>query len=589
MTDKIRGGKILARALKDKGVDHVFTLSGGFCNAALEGMMECGIDVVNTPHEQVAGFLADGYTRLTRKPAVCFVGPEGFANAVGSMIEAWGARSPVIYITASSTLRRKGAGGFKELDDVAIAAPLTKYSVGVTDGLRLRETIDRAFQIAISGYPGAVHISVPVDIMYASYPEDAGMDERPLDWTAKPAPRAWPDPSALQPILDLLARAKKPLFLTGYGVWWSGNEGKLDEVSTALSIPVLNMSEHQKALGQDAPAYLGLTDPHQNPPGGAAIQEADVIVALGCVLDNTLEFGNPPVFPRNTPLICVNGSDEELQFNHGADRQLLSDPGAFLEAVMALKAEGKWTLGPDWLALNQQRRRAWADETEAKLTEADDILAAGAGRDRRGGEAIGKIHPLHLSFEVQKVLGENDWLVYDGGNTHFWAEIGVNAAGAKGQKLAGILNVASYSMLGVGVPWGIATKRLHPDAKVVVISGDGAFMAGGMSIEVAFEEKVPVVVVVDNNMGLDCISEQQERIFPNGVHFATDFRNIPFHKMVEGLGGHGELVTEVAEIGPAVERALASGKPAVVNVMTKGVITPVIEDVTMRRDNASIE
>ncbi|MEC7982584.1 MAG: thiamine pyrophosphate-binding protein, partial [Pseudomonadota bacterium] len=157
---KIRGGALLARALKEKGIEHVFTLSGGFCNPALEGFMECQMKVVNCPHEQVAGHLADGHTRITRKPAVCLVGPEGFANAVPAMMEAWGERSPVIFVTGSSTLKRQGAGGFKEIDDVAIAGPLTKYSVSITDGERIGEFVDRAYKTAINGYPGAVHLSL---------------------------------------------------------------------------------------------------------------------------------------------------------------------------------------------------------------------------------------------------------------------------------------------------------------------------------------------------------------------------------------------------------------------------------------------
>ena len=123
---KIRGGALVARALRDKGIDNVFTLSGGFCYPALEGFMECQINVINCPHEQIAGHLADGHTRISRKQSVCIVGPEGFANAVPSMMEAWGERSPVIFITGSSSLKRQGAGGFKEIDDVSIAAPLTK-------------------------------------------------------------------------------------------------------------------------------------------------------------------------------------------------------------------------------------------------------------------------------------------------------------------------------------------------------------------------------------------------------------------------------------------------------------------------------
>ncbi|MBP6853820.1 MAG: hypothetical protein KA164_19645, partial [Rhodoferax sp.] len=160
---KLRGGNLLARALLEKGVEHVFTLAGGFCNPALEGFMECGMRVINCPHEQVAGHLADAHTRITRKPAVCLVGPEGFANAVPAMMEAWGERSPVIFVTGSSTLKRKGSGGFKEIDDVAIAAPLTKHSIGITDGTRISECVDRAWKIATSGYPGPVHISLPVD------------------------------------------------------------------------------------------------------------------------------------------------------------------------------------------------------------------------------------------------------------------------------------------------------------------------------------------------------------------------------------------------------------------------------------------
>ena len=166
---KIRGGDILARSLIDKGVEDVFTLAGGFCNPALEGFMKCQMSVINCPHEQVAGHLADGHTRISRKPSVCLVGPEGFANAVPAMLEAGGERSPVIFVTGSSTLKRQGSGGFKEIDDVAIAQPLVKYSIQITDGERISEFVDRAWTAATTGYPGPDHISLPVDIMSVSY------------------------------------------------------------------------------------------------------------------------------------------------------------------------------------------------------------------------------------------------------------------------------------------------------------------------------------------------------------------------------------------------------------------------------------
>lgn len=280
---RIRGGNLLARALHEKGVEHVFTLAGGFCNPALEGFMECQMRVINCPHEQIAGHLADGHTRMTRKPAVCLVGPEGFASAVPAMMEAWGERSPVIFVTGSSTLRRQGAGGFKEIDDVTVAAPLTKYSASITDGERIPEFVDRAWKIATSGYPGPVHLSLPVDVMFSSFPEDVTSEERPFSKAAHTPQRAWPNPSVLAPVLDLIRSAKHPILIGGHGIWWSGNEGKMEAAARALNIPFFNVPYHQKLLGEDNGIYMGLADVHQYPPSKFALEECDVAIMVGGV------------------------------------------------------------------------------------------------------------------------------------------------------------------------------------------------------------------------------------------------------------------------------------------------------------------
>jgi acetolactate synthase-1/2/3 large subunit len=572
---KIRGGALLARAFHDKGVKQVFTLSGGFCNPALEGFMECQMPVINSPHEQVAGHLADGYTRINREPTVCLVGPEGFANAVPAMMEAWGERSPVIFITGSSTLKRKGSGGFKEIDDVAIAAPLTKYSAEVTHGERIPEFVDRAWKIATSGYPGPVHLSIPVDIMFSSFDADSARDERPFNRHQTSRLRAWPDPLDLQRILDIIAGAQRPVLIGGHGVWWSGADEKLEQTGRALNIPIFNIPYHQKLLGEESDAYMGLADIHQYPPSEYALQNADVTIIVGGRLDNQMNFGNPPLFPATTQLICVNGSHEETELNRAADHLLLSDPNAFLDALLQLKAEGKWTLGKSWHDDNRIKRGEWVDKSIAEIPGP--------------AETGGRIHPLQLAIDVQEAMGDDDWLVIDGGNTHFWSEIAVNIAGWKGQKLGNILHPGTFSMLGVGVSFAIAAKLTHRQSNVVLISGDGAFLSGGLSVEAAFQEELPIVVVIDSNGGLDCISQQQERMFASETHFATDFRDIPFHKMFEGLGGYGELVETPGEVVPAVKRAIASGKTACVNVKTKGYISPIVLATTSKRDKASIE
>ncbi len=579
MEKKIRGGALIARALKDKGINKVFTLSGGFCNPAIEGFMECQIDVVNCPHEQIAGHLADGHTRITRKPSVCLVGPEGFANAVPSMMEAWGERTPIIYITGSSSLKRQGSGGFKEIDDVSIAAPLTKYSASITDGTRIREFVDKAYRIATNGYPGAVHLSLPVDIMFSSFEENVGLEERPFSHKAKPVAKAWPDPNALTKILELACNAKKPVIIGGHSVWWSNSEKNLETAGESLNIPVFNVPYHQKLLGEEANAYMGLADIHQYPPSEFALHNSDLILMIGARLDNQMNFGNPPFIPKTTTLVCINGSHEEIEFNRAADHNLLCDPGVFLDTLCNLKKNNKWNLGNSWFQDNKNRKKDWVDKS---LNE----LKIEADKAKKNG---GKIHPLQLALDVQDAMDEKDWLVIDGGNTHFWSEIAINLAGAQGKKLGGILHPGTFSMLGVGVSFALSAKNNNPKSNVILISGDGAFLSGGMSIETAFFEKKPIIVVIDNNGGLASIGQQQERLFESGKRVATDFRDIPFHSIFEGFGGHGELVTKREELGPALKRAIASGKTACVNVKAKPVLSPIVAAVASKREKSSIE
>jgi len=572
---KIRGGKLLARALHEKGINQVFTLSGGFCNPALEGMNECGMTVINTPHEQIAGHLADGYTRISRSPTVCLVGPEGFANAIPAMMEAWGERSPVIFITGSSTLKRQGSGGFKEIDDVAIAEPLTKFSASITDGERIPEFVDRAFKIAISGYPGPVHLSIPVDIMFSSFEESAGLNERPFVRRKQPAARSWPCPDDLKRILNLLIQAKKPVLIAGHGVWWSGTEKKLEAAARNLKIPIFNIPYHQKLLGEESEVYMGLADIHQYAPSKFALEQADLALMVGGRLDNQMNFGNPPFFPESLQLVCINGSPEEVENNRSADQTLLSDPGAFFQALIEVHAEREILFDSSWFEDNQKQRGIWVDQMQHDAEK----------------NAVGssKLHPLKLALEVQEAMGSNDWLVIDGGNTHFWSEIAINMAGWHGKKLKGILHPGAFSMLGVGVPFALAAKLKHPEDNVVVISGDGAFLSGGLSIEASFQENAPITVVIDNNGGLTTISQQQERLFGNNQHVATDFRDIPFHSMFEGLGGHGELVENQEQLKPALQRALNCGKTACINVRTQDAISPIVLATTNKRDKASIE
>ncbi len=558
----------MARALQEKGVEQVFTLSGGFCNPALEGFMECGISVINAPSEQVAGHLADAHTRITRKPAVCLVGPEGFAAAVSAMMEAWGERSPVIFVTGSSTLKRQGSGGFKEIDDVAIAAPLTKYSVSITDGERISEFVDRAWKIALSGYPGAVHLSLPVDIMFSSFDEER--DARRATFRSQ----RWRRGAGLALSRGSRTGARQDSFGEQANYHWRAwglvvrRGGGTRAMCPAPEYPGVQRALPSEAVVRGLRCLHGAGRRAPVPP----VEAGDRGIRCGHhgrrAPRQPDEFRQPAVVSGIHPFALRERFAEEIEMNRAADQALLSDPGAFFAALGDIDP-----LADDWLAINRARRADWVERM------VDDIPQL----------ADGRIHPLQLALDVQGAMNDGDWLVIDGGNTHFWSEISVNIAGWRGLELGNILHPGTFSMLGVGVPFASVAKLNHPDKNVVVISGDGAFLSGGSSIEAAFQEKLPIVVVIDNNGGLDCISQQQERLFANQQHFATDFRDIPFHSMFEGLGGHGELVVQRDDIIPAVKRAIASGKTACVNVKTVGHISPIVLATTSKRDKASIE
>lgn len=571
---KVRGGVLLAKTLAEKNIDVVFTLSGGFINPVLEGLMLYGIRVVNAPHEQIAGHLADGWSRVTREPSVCLVGPEGFANAIPAMLEAYGQRSPVVFITGSSTLKRRHQGGFKEVDHVRVAEPLTKYSVLVTDGNRIPDFIDKAFEIATNGNPGPVHLSVPTDILYSSFDDREVRAERPFDHARRPDRLHWPNPEEIKRLTEAVRSAKRPVIVAGNGVWWGDAERELAAFAMKCEIPILVVPYHQPLFGGGCRAYCGLADIHQFPPAEYALQNSDLVLTVGCRLDNMLNFGNPPLIPSQATLICVNGSPDDLADNHAADINILGHPKVVLSQLVTAAETGSWRVTKDWLGANRDARERWIGSLK-------DLL--------RREAANRPMHPLSVSVALIEALGAYDFLIVDGGDTHYWAEMALNMAEFEGKELRGVFHPGPYSLLGCGVAFGIAAKMRHPDSNVVVLSGDGAFLSSGLSIETSFRENAPITVVIDNNQGLGSIAQQQKRIWESGGSYGTDFRDIPFDGLFKGLGGHGETIEDFALIKEAMSRAFAAGMPACLNVKSKSVISPLVEALTDRRAKASIE
>ena len=180
-----------------------------------------------------------------------------------------------------------------------------------------------------------------------------------------------------------------------HGVWWSGSEKKLEEAGSNLNIPIFNIPYHQKLLGEEANAYMGLADIHQYPPSKFALHESDLVLMVGARLDNQMNFGNPPLFPKTTKLVCINGSHEEIELNRAADINLLCDPGVFFDTLNKLKANNKWTLGKDWFDLNREKKQEWVDKTLSDLN-----------KETKEPEPIGvKMLQLKIDLDVQDDVG----------------------------------------------------------------------------------------------------------------------------------------------------------------------------------------
>lgn len=569
-----RGGHLVAEALSQLGVDTIFTLSGGFINPILEGLTLHNIRIVNAPHEQTAGHLADGMARATRMPAVCIAGPEGFANAIPAMLEAYGQRSPVVFITGSSTLKRRGQGGFKEVDHVAVAAPLTKYSALVTHGPLIPDFIHKAFQIAIDGQPGPVHISIPTDLLYSSYDREDPSETRPLEARPKQSHLVRPTDDDLNALDSLLNEAERPIIIAGNGVWYNHADQELIRYVESCQIPTFLVPYHQTSFAGGCETYLGLADVHQYPPSEYAFNNADLIVAIGCRLDNALNFGKPPLFPASAKLVCVNGSVEELADNQSADMGILGSPKPVLSGLLDKIAGRNDIQKSAWLAKNVRQRKSWAKSIDA-------LLKSEAG--------LVPIHPLRTSTALFDALGENDFVIVDGGDTHYWAEIALNLAELRGRRFRGVFHPGPFSLLGCGVAFGVALKMRYPESNVVLLSGDGAFLAGGLSIESSFHEAAPITVVIDNNKGLGSIAQQQIAIWNSGMSAGTKFRDIPFDGLFKGLGGHGETISDLTTLGDAIAKAAKRKVPTCINIKSKSVVSPLVRALTDRRAKSSIE
>jgi acetolactate synthase-1/2/3 large subunit len=531
----LTGGELVARVLKQARVGHVFTLCGGHVLPIYDGCVKDGIAVIDVRHEQAAAHAADAYARLTRGLGVAIVtaGP-GVTDAVTGVANAHAARSPLLLIGGAAPLALRGLGALQEMEQVALLRPITKGAWSVVETRQIPEVLTTAIRVALSGRPGPVFVEIPVDLLLATV-EDR-LAPIPSGYVHR-TPSAG-DPAAVERVAELLAGAERPVVLAGAGVYWDDAAGPLATFAEAAGAPVFMNGAGRGCLPADHPLAFA----HAR---GFALGQADIVVVLGAPLDFRLGYGRPPTFAEDARVCMVDCDPEEL----GRNRPLAVGIAGHLRSVLGQLTEAL----PRGLAAGVA---SWRERVGARERESRERLEAQCASDDV------PVSHYRWAAEIARHVTTDTIVVGDGGDV-----VGCAAKIVRLHRPGQWLDPGPFGCLGVGPPFAIAAKLLHPARRILLIAGDGAFGLNGMEVETAVRFGLPMTVVIGNDGGWGQIRNPQLSFFGEERAVATSLPTTRFDRMIEALGGRGVFVQDPKEIGPALERALGSDEVWCINVV----------------------
>ncbi len=541
MSNTLRGADVVARSLHRLGCRRVFTLSGNHIMSIFDAALDAGIDLVHVRHEAAAVHMADAHGRLTGGVGVALVtGGPGHANAVGALYTALAAESPVVLLSGHAATWELGRGGFQELDQADMAKPVTKASWMVGDAASLGRDIGEAFRIALSGRRGAVHVSLPSDLL------DARLDESAVTWPTIDAPkRQGLGDADCAKIISLLAAAKRPLIFAGPQLSNMAGRDLLANVETATGVPAVIL-ESPRGL---ADATLGaLSD---------LAKQADLVLLLGKALDFTLKWTSAPSFDAAVRLIVI---DPEEELTARAERE---KGDALLFACVADPVLAAEKLAAD-AKKAPQRDKSWPTEAhkalDARPASWRDVVSKTPGR----------LHPAEV-FRVLHPFVERDpetILICDGGE---YAQWGQSMLPVRRRLINGVAGA-----IGSSLSFALAARLVDARAPVFAVLGDGTIGFHVSEFETAVRRALPFVAILGNDARWNAESEIQRRDYGANRMHGCELLPVRYDQVVTALGGHGEYVERADDLPAAIERAVASGKPACVNVMIESTAAPAL-------------
>ena len=530
---KVTGNGILAQALKHEGVQALFFLSGGPMDDFYDEADKIGIRLIDARHEQGAAMMAHGWSRVTGEVGVCAAcsGP-GTTNLVTGIVTAMADACPIIALGGASSSELTHWDDFQGVDQVSLMKPITKWAAQASSAARIPELVSMAFRRSRGSRPGPVYLDLPGDVLYQELDEDAVH----YPTNSRTDARSLGDPELVKRAIELLAEAERPLVLTGTGVFWSRAWDELREFVEATGIPFYTTPQGRGVIAEDHalsfPAARSL-----------AFREADAAIAIGTRNSWIWQFMQAPRFAPDLKFIQVNTDRDEIGHNRPVDLGIVGDARMVLRQLTA-EANARGFAG--------KQASPWVEQLAAKEAENAARNEPLLNSDRTPS------HPLRLMKEVRDFLPRDAIVVVDGHDTLNFARQSIPTY-LPGHRL----NSGGSGCMGVGLPFGIGAQAARPDKQVLVLHGDGSFGINAINLDTAVRHGLPVVTVINVNGGWTATPEGR-RLTP-GIHLGAEQR---YDRLGEALGAHGEYVDEPGQIRPALERAFASGKPAVINVVT---------------------
>jgi len=527
----ISGGHLVARALKNEGVDTIFTLCGGHIIDIYDGCIDEGIRIIDVRHEQVAAHAADGYARQTGKLGcvVTTAGP-GCTNAMTGIATAFRSESPVLHIGGQGALTQHKMGSLQDLPHVELMQPITKFAASVPSTERVADMISMAAREAFNGAPGPVYLEIPRDVLDREVDLAKAIIPKPGHYRA--STRSVGDPRDIEKLADILVNSERPAILYGQQVWAARGHEQAIALLRGLDIPGYFNGGSRGLLPPGDPHHFDRTR-------GSAFSDADVIVIVGTPFDFRMGYGRR--ISSKLKLVQIDMDYRTVGKNRDIDLGLVGDPGAILGAVLQA-ASGR--LKQD----RRQARRQWMQKLSAAENAATEKLMPLFKSNSM------PIHPYRVAWELNEFLADNTIYIGDGGDV-----VTISAQAVRPRGPGQWMDPGALGALGVGTGFAIAAGLAHPAKEVLCYYGDGSFGMTAFDMETANRFGVPYIAVIGNNSAMNQIRYGQlAKYGEERGNVGNLLGDVAFGKFAEMLGGYGEEVRDPAQIAPALQRARES-------------------------------